>query len=274
MEIIALNPAHKRATRHATKGRKKMAKRNRKGQFVKGGGRVGSKAHKTTRRRYRRNPGNPPSTFRTRARHYGHKGMAILGGVGAGHALKTAGAGLVGVLAAALIRRKFGSSDNIQAKWEWKDYLMAGIGGLGASLVARHLFKASSQTAGNILNGALILIGFKLIEEKIVPSSTTLQNWIGAENPEGSWSGIGQADPSTMGYLPGDMYQADDGQTYAYGDDGYWRPINESHRMLGQGQDLYGMGDAVNRPGGLGEPLAPIGPMGLGDGDPYVHAYT
>lgn len=260
-----------------------MAKRrNRKGQFVKGGRTSTRRAPKTSRRRYRRNPGEELLGFvnpgPSRARRFGRRGMAILGGIGAGHALKTAGAGLVGVLAAALIRRKFGKGENIQGTWEWKDYLMAGIGGLGASLVAKHLFKCSSQTAGNILNGALILIGFKLIEEKIVPSSSTLQNWIGAENPEGSWSGIGQeymGQDQTMGYLPGDMYQADDGQTYAYGEDQYWRPINESHRMLGadSGEGSWsGYGDTLTRPGSLGDSMSPVGP--LGEGDPYVHAYT
>lgn len=245
-------------------------KRNARGQFVKAGGSRKSSG-KRRRRSYRRNPGeemifmpNPPG----RARRYAKRAYAgargLLAGISAGEAIKFTGQAMMGIAAANLIRKKFGAVGDQRDNWEWRDYLMAGLGSLGASFVAKYLFRASPATSRNILMGGLVLIGYRLLQDEIVPQSDTLRNWIGEENPEGSWNGIGAG--GAAGYLPGDLYVGDDGQTFVYGDDGNWRPADDSARLLPAAE---GYGETLAPPSGLGELVEP---SRLG-ADPYSDAY-
>jgi len=245
-------------------------KRGAKGRFVKGSGKGGGKR----RRRYRKNPGmelalaNPSGG---RIRHYARRGAraagGFLGNLGVGSALKAALPLGIGIVAASLIRKKFGSVGDQRDNWEWKDYLMAGLGTIGAAVGARHLFRASAQTSQMIMLGGLGLIITKILQDEIVPQSDTLKNWIGEEEAEGAWAGLGQGD-QPAGYLPGDLYMGDDGETFVYGEDGNWRNVDESARMLG----AAGLGEEPLRsPTNLGDPM--VRPGSLGGADPFLTAY-
>jgi hypothetical protein len=279
MEIIALNPSKPRAKKRASKkGSKSMARRrNARGQFVKGGG--GRKRAKSRKRRYRRNPGeeaimlaNPSRGGRVRryAKRAYHGARGFLGGLGLGEAARFMGGAMIGIGAAFLVRKKFGKVGDQREKWEMRDYIMAILGSLGASILAKHAFKVRPETSGAILKGGLALVAIKILQDQIVPQSDTLRNWIG-EGGEGSWSGEEL-------YGPGDLYLGEGGENYVMGEDGQWRGIDEGDRVgfgalvapgsLGEemyGEDMYGAAGLV-APGSLGEDM-------YGAVDPYAAAY-
>lgn len=236
-------------------------RRNAKGQFVKGGG--GRKRSTSRKRRYRRNPGeeaimlaNP--TRRARVRRYAKRAYGaakgFLGGLGLGEAAKFTGAAMIGIGAAFLVRKKFGKVGDQRENWEIKDYVMAILGSLGASILAKHAFRVRPETSGAILKGGLALVAIKILQDEIVPQSDTLRNWIG-EAGEGSWSGFGADE--MYGYNPGDLYLGDGGETFVMGEDGQWRGIDEGDRV--------GFGGLV-APGSLGDEM-------YGAADPYATAY-
>jgi len=280
MEIVALNPSKPRARKRASKkGSKTMARRrNAKGQFLKKGG--GRKRSTSRKRRYRRNPGeeaimlaNPSRGGRVRryAKRAYHGARGFLGGLGLGEAARFMGGAMIGIGAAFLVRKKFGKVGDQRENWEIRDYVMAILGGLGASILAKHAFKVRPETSGAILKGSLALVAIKILQDEIVPQSDTLKNWIGAEG-EGSWSGYGGAESM---YGPGDLYLGE-GETYVMGEDGQWRGIDEEGRA--------GLG-ALVAPGSLGEEMygeemygeemygGLVAPGSLGADDPYASAY-
>jgi len=224
-----------------------MAKRERdsKGRFKKGHRGGGGNAKK----KHRRNPGNPPGTWRKRARRAYHTTRGFIGGMGLGEALKAMAQGTIGAGAGMLIRKKFGSVSNFSDNWEMKDYLMAGLGGVGAAIIAKHVFRASPATSRNIAVGGLLLVGIKLFQDELLQKSDTLKAWFGEESSEGSWAGLGAED---AGLLPGDVTMGDDGEPYVYGEDGQWRPADDSHRLMGNGEELSGL----YAPSNLGEELS------------------
>lgn len=286
MEILALNPCQKnprsKKKKAAHKETKKMARgRDSKGRFLPKGRSGGSKKGK---RHYKRNPGNPPSTWKRRAKRAYHHGRGFVAGMGIGEALKTMAQGMIGAAAGMLVRKKFGTVGNFSDNWEMKDYFMAGLGGVGAALVAKMAFKASPATSRNIMVGGLALVGIKLLQDELIPKNATLQSWFGddtfGDGAEGSWQGIG-ADEALM---VGDIQMGDDGAAYVYGEDGQWRPADDSHRLNGidelsglvppgkLGEENYynGVGDeysygALVPPGNLG---------GLSMGEKFAAAYS
>ncbi len=259
MELIALNPGRKSPGKR--KGRKTMARRKRdsKGRFLtKGGGHKKSRK----RRKYRRNPGEEAIMLANpsrggRVRRYSRKAVGaargFLGGLGLGDAARFMGGAMVGVGAAFLIRKKFGKVSDQRDNWEIRDYVMAILGGLGASILAKHAFKVRPETSNNILKGSLALVAIKIFQDEIVPQSDTLKAWVG-EGGEGSWSGLGYGE-EMYGYSPGDLYLGE-GETYVMGEDGQWRGIDEGDRVMG----------ALVAPGSLGEEM-------YGAVDPYATAY-
>jgi len=278
MEIVALNPGKPRAKKRASKkGSKAMARRrNAKGQFVKGGG--GRKRSTSRKRKYRRNPGEEAIMLANpgggRVRRYAkkayHKARGFLGGLGLGEAARFMGGAMVGIGAAFLVRKKFGKVGDQRENWEIRDYVMAILGSLGASIVAKHAFKVRPEMSGAILKGGLALVAIKILQDEIVPQSETLRNWIG-EGGEGSWTGAEEL------YGPGDLYLGEGGDNYVMGEDGQWRGIDEGDRVgfgalvapgsLGEemyGEEMYGA-DLV-APGSLGEEM-------YGAVDPYASAY-
>jgi len=255
-------------------------KRDSKGRFLKGI--RGSKrarrnpaeefAFANPRRRRRRTYRKNPS-----AGHYAkralHHARGFLSGLGLGDAAKFAGGALLGMAASFLARKKFGKADKFSDKWEMRDYLMTILGGVGASLLAKNAFRASPNTAHNILKGSIAVVMLKVLQDQIIPQSSTMQAWFGGEAGEGAWNGYGAADPYLLGasaetYQPGDLYLGESGETFVMGEDGQWRPVDESHRMLGE---------SLVSPGSLGEEMygeSLVSPGSLGGADPYAVAYA
>ena len=238
-------------------------KRDAKGRFLPKGS-SGGGGKKKGRKKYKKNPGNP-----SKAGHYARRGAAhvrgFFGGLGLGQAAKITLHGMVGIAAASLLRKKFGDVSDARDNWSWKDYLMAGLGALGASVVAKHVFRASADTSRNILTGGLVLIGYRILTDEVLPKNDTLSKWFGEEAGEGSWQGIG-AGESAAAYLPGDVMLGDDGRDYVYGEDGNWRPSDDSHRMLPDYSGEDAGYDGLTQPGAMGEDgyggLTQPGPLG------------
>ena len=228
------------------------------------------------RRRARRNPGeelglalaNPRGGRFRRAASRARGGLARgLSFAGIGPAIKSAIPALAGILAASLFRKKWGEASGSMEPWKGKDYAVAGLGTIAASMVGKGLFRLSESTANLINIGGIGIILYHLLQDVIVSKSPTLKNWIGEESGEGSWTGASDTPP---GYLPGDSMSGEDGATYVMGEDGNWRPIDESHRMTGYGAEV------LRQPGALGdgygaEVLRQPGPLGAID--PYDAAY-
>lgn len=187
------------------------------------------------------------------------KGLSF---AGIGAALKNAIPATAGILCANVARKRWGAAASNLSPWQGKDYLAAALGTMAGSMIAKGLFKVSSHTADLINVGGLALILNHLIQDQIVTKSPTLQNWIGQEPGEGSWTG-----EEPYGYLPGSTVTGEDGGTYVMGEDAQWRPVDESHRIGG----TYGADQLVNV-GPLGDVTSPPGPLGFG-ADPYKSAY-
>lgn len=251
--------------------------RDSKGRFLPKGKSGGKSKGK---KKYHRNPGNPPGTWGKRARRAVHHGRGFIGGMGIGEALKTMAQGMIGAAAGMLVRKKFGTVSNFSDNWEMKDYLMAGLGGVGAAMVAKLAFKASPATSRNIMVGGLALVGIKLLQDELIPKNATLQSWFGAESAEGSWQGIGAEDA----LMVGDVQMGDDGAAYVYGEDGQWRPADDSHRLSGPDEfsGLVPPGDLgdENYYNGIGDEysygaLVPPGNLGgLTMGEKFAAAYS
>jgi len=162
---------------------------------------------------------------------------------------------LAGVTSAKLLQKKFGDKTSEDGNWTWKDYLVAALGGVGASFASRALFKASPATAQKILEGSFLFIGAKILLEEVVPMSTTAQNWLGGEDEPYSITGTGE-EPA---YQIGDLFEGEDGETYVLGEDWRWRPADDGNRLLGE--DEFSPDEdseyAPGRMGGLGEVYQP-----------------
>jgi len=255
-------------------------RRDSKGRFLPKGSSGGGGKKRKGKRKYRKNPGNP-----SKVGGYARRGAAhvrgFFGGLGLGQAAKVTLHGMIGIAAASMLRKKFGDVSDARNNWGWKDYLMAGLGALAASTIAKHVFRASPETSKNILVGGLVLIGYRILTDEVLPKNETLGKWFGEEGAEGSWQGLGAGEEP--GYLPGDVMLGEEGEgDYVMGEDMNWRPIDDSHRQLpeysadGYGQEnVYdGLGSLVS-PGGLGQEDvydgigALVTPGGLGEARGY-----
>jgi len=253
-------------------------KRDAHGRFLpkgKGGAKKGS----GKKRKYKRNPGEEviglalANPSKKKIRHYAGRAYGaakgFFGGLGLGDAVKFTGAAALGILAGHLARKKFGGVSSTSEKWQGRDYVVFGLGGLAASALARYGFKTKPATSTHIMMGTLAVIAEKILQDQIVPQSDTLKNWIGEEG-EGAWNGAGFAfGAGGEQYQPGDLYLGDDGRTLVMGEDGQWRPIDESHRLPA----AAGIG-ALVEPGRMGDADmygigALVEPSKLGDADMY-----
>lgn len=184
---------------------------------------------------------NPPK--RTRARRAAAAVGRGLGALGIGAALRSMLPMVAGALAAKLGQKKFGSGKDEDAGggWEWKDYLIGGLGALAASMLSRHVMRSNPATAQKVLEGGLLILAFKLVTQEIVPMSDTAKGWLGDN---------AQAAP---GYEVGDLAEGADGQTYVLGSDWRWRPVDAGNRLLGAADDDdFTISDALVSPGRLG----------------------
>lgn len=203
-----------------------------------------AKKRTTTRRKTTRKRRNPTTTRRS---------TGFLGPV-EGAVKKTIPA-LGGAMAAKLIQRRWGGGSSETQNWDWKDYLFAALGTLGAALGSKFLFRSTKATQEQIMAGGLTLIGFKLITNEIAPMSATLETWLGEDGNM---------------YNEGDRYMTESGESYVLGQNGEWLPEGIYPRMTGdvvQSPSRLGavdtrppyppqkqaMGDIVEAPGSLGD---------------------
>ena len=121
-----------------------------------------------------------------------------------------------------------------------------------------------------------MLVGIKLFQDELLQKSDTLKNWFGEEG-EGSWDGVDEGSwdlTGDDGVMYGDLTMGDDGEFYVYGEDGQWRPADDSHRLTGYGEDEL---SGLYPPGNLGEDelsgLYPPGNLG-GMGEQLERAYS
>ena len=137
---------------------------------------------------------------------------------------KTSVALTCGMLTAKFVAKKFAAGGGEKEDWSWANYA---IGAAGASLggfAVSKLFK--SRRAGEWFTlGGLGLVGYKIFTLEIAPKSQYLESWFGQDEdiyPE--MSGYGRNS--------GDIWDGGRSQ-YVQGADGAWRPVDESHRMVG-----------------------------------------
>ena len=157
-------------------------------------------------------------------------------------ALKNAIAGLSGAMAAKLIQRRWGGGSSESDNWDWKDYLFAALGTLGAGIGSKYLFRASSATQAKVMAGGLILIGYKLITNELVPLSATAETWLGEDGNQ---------------YKSGDRFVSPNGESYILGSNGEWLPEGVYPKMTeGTGdviEPVSRLGDVIEKPSSLGD---------------------
>lgn len=241
-------------------------KRDRYGRFLKGGGgskRRGRPKTKTIVKYRTRNPEvfvNPAPSRGRRAYQYGRQ---TIGGINIGSAFKSMFPLLLGALAAKAAAQKLGDKGKEGQNWSYKEYGFALLGGFVMAVAVSMIFKAKGTTAQKVMEGAFMIVGYKIFINEIASEHEALRAWFEGDNDAYPLEGYSQdAYPSDVmeGYKPGDMYQAKDGETYVLGDDNYWRPISESHRT----PVFSGFGQAVKpvdpTMGSFGQAVRPVDP--------------
>lgn len=251
-EIMVLNPGRKRTK---TKGKKTMARKRRTTRRA-------APAAKATHRRRRRNPTQWKRRAKSVASRVGHGARGLLGSLAPMSTAKMALVNVAGALAAQFGAKRFGGvGGGANENWEKKNYLFAALTGFAAAALADMIKKGSGK---HVLQGALALIGYKIFTNEIAPKQTWLQSNFGEED---SNMLLGQNES----YSIGDVYTDSLGDDYVLGQDGLWRPVDDSHRLI-QGEDEELLGEVLVPPGRLGEygeVLVPPGRLGFGEDDPY-----
>lgn len=219
--ITAINPRKKTRATGKKKGPKKemaktkaLAKRKRRKSTPK----------TIIKYRTRKNP----SKTRRLARRAGAYGKQTLLGVNVQGAIKSTVPLLLGALACKFAAKKFADGGADGENWTWKNYAFGLVGGFVVAFGCQAVFKTKAGTTQKILEGALLLIGYKLFVNELAPTNDSLETWFGGDDDDASeylpemtgWEGMG------------DIYQ--DGEVdYIQGEDGAWRPMDDDHRMPG-----------------------------------------
>ena len=175
------------------------------------------KGRKRGRKRTRRNP----SRGRTYAR-------ATLGGVQFQNALKTAIPLVFGAITAKFSAKRFADGGGEFEDWTWKNYLIGLVGALVAAIAASALLKTRGNIAQHIFTGGLVLIIYKLWTLEIAPKNPTLSAWFSGD------------EDMLPGNEYGQLWQGDEAD-YMTGADGFYRPVDETHRL----PETAGYGDVV-----------------------------
>lgn len=262
-EVMVINP------RKGKKVRKKMA---RKRKTRRSAPPVARRIH----RRARRNPTmSAPKNRRTWRKRAASTARGLIGSLQPLQTVKLAAQNLVGMLIVQFASRKFGgdSPGGSKDNWSKRNYL---FGLLGAAAGAALADLVKKGTGKHVLQGGLALIGYQLFVNEIAPQTPFLANNFGEDNLLG-FSGYGA---DSTNYSPGDLALGDDGRQYLAGDDGYFRPVDESHRLMSGEDALLGFGEELVSPGrlggfdgydGFGEEM--ITPGRLGEVDRYAAIY-
>lgn len=197
---------------------------------------------------------------------------------------------LAGMLAANVLAKKFPGLEGGTDRMDWTpgNYLGAGLGAILAGALAENIRRGWGQ---KVFQGGMDLVFYKLLINEIAYKNPTLESWFGQDEPiHPDYLGDGYGDfgelapPDELGFgqdpmdLPDDTEEdvgaialGDDGEEYVKGVDGYWRPVDESDRIVSA--DM-GFDDELSPPGPLGDAWSweNIGEDG-GPDDPFARAY-
>lgn len=249
-EILVLNPSGKKM-----KGKNKMStKRKRTKKHTK---HVSfAPTAKKTRRRRRHNPsGGGSRRVKRYASRAGGFAKGIFASLNIKETMKMALAGTVGALLTQFAAKKWGTTGGANENWGVKAYGMGALGGIVGAILADSVKKGSGKY---VLQGAFTLLAYKAFVNEVASKNETLGKYFG-ENDEQML--LGQDEPE---YLAGDVYTDSLGENYVLGTDGNWRPIDESHRLMGDDElgEEYLLGESLVTPGRLGEALVEPGRLG------------
>lgn len=205
-------------------------------------------AKKRRSRKTRRNPSASPAR-----RTYGRaisRAKQTFSGLNVRGALTNLPLTLVGMFASKWAAKRFGEGGAIETdneSWGWANYLKGAVGGVAAAFLMQNFRPGSGQ---KVLEGALSLMAYQIVQRELIPQSEWATNQFGAET----------VDAQT--YEPGDVDTDAQGTAYMLGEDYQWHALPETT----MGEQLQPVG-----PLGLGEDLQPVGPLGSVD-DKYRQA--
>lgn len=257
-EILLLNPRKKRAKRAGSKKRttKKRTTKKRTGAKRTGQrktrrnpakrtttrkpaitkGRATTMAKKKTKKRStRRNPSKRGSRAKRAIRYAG----ASFAGMNFRSAIKNVPLGLIGMFAAKYAAKR-GTPDALESDpstWNGMTYLKAALGATVAGYVGNMIRRGSGQ---KILEGGMLLIGYKVAQNHLIPKNSFLTNQLG----------FGQE----QYYTAGDVATNDAGEPFVLGENGNWIPLDSGEDVTAMlGQDDWMEGDVFETPGRLGQ---------------------
>ena len=252
MKLIALNPRKKTGGRKKTAAKKKPAKKQaakkqaaKKPARKKGANMAKRKKATPKRRRARRNPSVKRTVRRAR------RAVGALGPIEG--AAKSMLPMLAGALSAKVVQRKFGGGKSELENWEWKDYLMGGLGTIGAGILAKSALRMSVSQQQKILEGGFVFLAMKAITTELVPKSTTAMEWLGEDGEV---------------WRPGDTYTSPaTGETFVLGESGDWQSQTDvPARLVGatiedEDNEVL-LGEGVGPVTALGEGVGPVTALG------------
>ena len=232
-------------------------------------GESGGKKEMAAKKKKKKSGGNPGKTivkYRTK--------QTVLGGINVTNVAKDIFPLWIGAMICKFTARRFVSGGEDQTTdWSWKNYGLGVVGTLGAALLSAAVFKGKGRIAQNILAGGLLLTLYKLFMNEVVYKSQWMTSWFGQEEdiyPDMS----GYTDPDEDEIDEGDLYQDQD-QTYAYGQDLRYRPVNEMHRSPAVAPQVSMGVDIEPRDPTFGVDIEPRDPtFGATLEDRYKETYT
>jgi len=249
MKLIALNPTKKRGRKKTAKktaakktGKKKPAKKT---AAKKKGATMAKKKTKTpAKRRPRKNPSVKRTVRRAR------RAVGVLGPIE--DAAKDMLPMSAGMLGAKVVQRKFGNGHSELEEWDWKDYLMGGLGTLATQLGAKHILRVPAKTQKEIIKGGMFYLLTKAVLTELVPLSDTAKEWLGEDGRV---------------YKPGDTYvQPQTGETFVLGESGDWAAQSNMRQMVGavidDEESEVLLGEGVTPVTALGEGVTPVTSLG------------
>jgi len=230
-EILLINPSPKKKVKTKKKAVKKMAaKKRRKKRKTRSTTSSNTKTKTVIRYRTKKNP--------TRVRRAARAVKSNIMGIDILGAAKDAIPHTGGMLAAKFAAKKWADGGAEGEDWTWENYGLALAGGFAASVLTQAVFRKPKAVGKKVMTGALSLMMYKGFINEVAAKNETMNAWFGADDDEvhPDYMGVGADDA-----LPGDIWVGDE-TDYIQGDDSYWRPVDEGHRMIPEGT----MGRASN----------------------------
>lgn len=198
------------------------------------------------KRRRRKSPRRNPTP---RRRAVAKRVRSSFAGLNFRTAFKNVPLGVIGMFATKWAAKR-GTPDALESDpstWSGMTYVKGGIGAAVAGWGMNMIKPGSGQ---KVLEGGLMLLGYKAAQNHIVPKNAFLTTQFGQEG--------------APRYLPGDVETNDAGEPFILGQDGQtWIPMGEdnSWEMMGQNAletpGRLGFGDVLETPGRLGFGASP-----------------